>query len=93
MCHWTHKLNMKVFTEVKIKSCFPLDFYKARGLCATTAGSSGGFHTESRCKALLHWFGFFSMEVTSMFYAVHGFAQYVLKKESGFINIRMIQES
>lgn len=36
---------------------------------------------------------FFSMEVTSMFYAVHGFAQYVLKKESGFINIRMIQES
>lgn len=78
---------MKVFTEVKIKSCFPLDF------CATTAGSSGGFHTESRCKALLHWLGFFSMEVTSMFYAVHGFAQYVLKKESGFINIRMIQES
>lgn len=49
--------------------------------------SSGGFQTESRCKALLHWLGFFSMEVTSMFYAVHGFAQYVLKKESGFINI------
>lgn len=42
--------------------------------------SSGGFQTESRCKALLHWLGFFSMEVTSMFYAVHGFAQYVLKK-------------
>lgn len=48
---------------------------------------------QNHDKALLHWLGFFSMEVTSMFYAVHGFAQYVLKKESGFINIRMIQES